>query len=190
MQKLGWLVWKKRIYEKTSSNLNNLKRNVVDIKLSNNNEIKNLKNDLMSNSWNYEFCNDGNNENILWTNIAQKRCFPLSISLVNESKFSFLRICSHSPKKSLMENIIFCAVKVIDIMPNIISKLLCNFIEITLGDGCSPVYLLHIFRAPFPKNTSGRLLLFIWRERSNTSVKTFSFTKLYDKIVFVTVFFD
>lgn len=48
-----------------SSNLNNLKRNVVDIKLSNNNEIENLKNDLMSNSWNYEVCNDGNNENIL-----------------------------------------------------------------------------------------------------------------------------
>ena len=29
-----------------------------------------------------------------------------------------------------------------------------NFIEITLWDGCSPVYLLHIFRTPFPKNTS------------------------------------
>ena len=38
-------------------------------------------------------------------------------------------------------------------------KLLCNFIEITLRHGCSPVNLLHIFRAPFTKNTSGRLLL-------------------------------
>ena len=38
-------------------------------------------------------------------------------------------------------------------------KLLCNFIEITLLHGCSPVNLLHIFRAPFTKNTSGRLLL-------------------------------
>ena len=28
-------------------------------------------------------------------------------------------------------------------------KLLCNFIEITLWHGCSPVNLLHIFRAPF-----------------------------------------
>ena len=34
-----------------------------------------------------------------------------------------------------------------------------NFIEITLQHGCSPVNLLHIFRTPFPKNTSGRLLL-------------------------------
>ena len=38
----------------------------------------------------------------------------------------------------------------------------CDFskvIEIALGHGCSPVNLLHIFRAPSPKNTSGRLLL-------------------------------
>ena len=34
-----------------------------------------------------------------------------------------------------------------------------NFIEIALRHGCSPVYLLRIFRTPFPKNTSGRLLL-------------------------------
>ena len=34
-------------------------------------------------------------------------------------------------------------------------KLLCNFIEITLWHGCSPVYLQHIFRTPFLKNTSG-----------------------------------
>ena len=38
-------------------------------------------------------------------------------------------------------------------------QLLCNFIEITLQHGCSPVNLLHIFRIPFPKNTSGLLLL-------------------------------
>ena len=43
------------------------------------------------------------------------------------------------------------------------TKLLCNFIEITLRHGCSPVYLLHIFRKPFPKNTSGELHLdFLW----------------------------
>ena len=40
-------------------------------------------------------------------------------------------------------------------------ELQSNFIEITLRYGCSPVNLLHIFRTPFPKNTSGRLLLFI-----------------------------
>ena len=38
-------------------------------------------------------------------------------------------------------------------------KLFCNFIEITLQHGSSPVNLLHIFRTPFPKNISGGLLL-------------------------------
>ena len=35
-----------------------------------------------------------------------------------------------------------------------------NFIEIVLRHGCSPVNLQHIFRTPFPKNTSGGLLLY------------------------------
>ena len=38
-------------------------------------------------------------------------------------------------------------------------KLQSNFIEITLRHGCSPVNLLQVFRTPFPKNTSWRLLL-------------------------------
>ena len=37
-------------------------------------------------------------------------------------------------------------------------KLQRNFIEVTLRFGCS-LNLLHIFRTPFAKNTSGRLLL-------------------------------
>ena len=40
-------------------------------------------------------------------------------------------------------------------------KLLCNFIEVALRHGCSPVNVLHIFRTPFPKNTSGWLLLML-----------------------------
>ena len=36
-----------------------------------------------------------------------------------------------------------------------------NFTEIALQHGCSPVHLLHIFRTPFPRNTSGWLLLYI-----------------------------
>ena len=32
-------------------------------------------------------------------------------------------------------------------------------IETTLQHRCSPVNLLHIFRTPFPKNTSGGMLL-------------------------------
>ena len=42
-------------------------------------------------------------------------------------------------------------------------KLLCNFIEITLRHGRSPVNLLHIFRTLFSKNTNGRLLLKLTR---------------------------
>ena len=40
------------------------------------------------------------------------------------------------------------------------NKVASNFIEITLRHGCSPVKLLHIFRTPFTKNISGRLLLY------------------------------
>ena len=40
-----------------------------------------------------------------------------------------------------------------------VRKLLCNFIEITLCHGCSPVNLLHIFRSPFLKEHLRWLLL-------------------------------
>ena len=41
-------------------------------------------------------------------------------------------------------------------------KLLCNFTEIGLRHGCSPINLLCIFRTLIPKNTSGGLLLYIF----------------------------
>ena len=41
----------------------------------------------------------------------------------------------------------------------VLIKLQSNFIEITFRHGCSPVNLLHIFKTPFPKNTSEWLLL-------------------------------
>ena len=40
-------------------------------------------------------------------------------------------------------------------------KLLCNFIEITLHYGHSPVNVLHIFKTNFHKNTYGGLPLYI-----------------------------
>ena len=40
-------------------------------------------------------------------------------------------------------------------------KLFCNFTEIPLRYGYSPVNLLHIFRTSFYKNTYGRLLLLL-----------------------------
>ena len=47
-------------------------------------------------------------------------------------------------------------------------KLLCNFIEIALWHGCSPVNLLNIFRTTFSKNTSGWLLL---KTHTNQSIQ-------------------
>ena len=41
------------------------------------------------------------------------------------------------------------------------NKVASKVIKIALRHGCSPVNLLHIFRTPFPKNTSGRLLLIV-----------------------------
>ena len=38
-------------------------------------------------------------------------------------------------------------------------KLICYFIEIALWHGWSPVNLLYIFGTPFPRKTSGQLLL-------------------------------
>ena len=43
--------------------------------------------------------------------------------------------------------------------------LLCNFIEIRLRHGLVPVNFLHNFRAPFPKNASGGLLLLVSSEK-------------------------
>ena len=45
-----------------------------------------------------------------------------------------------------------------------------SFIETALRHVCSPVNLLHIFRIPFPKNTSGWLLLWIERLTSSTAI--------------------
>ena len=53
-------------------------------------------------------------------------------------------------------------------------KFLCNFIEIALRHGCSPVNLLHIFRTPFPKNTAGWLLVYLTRYPNTMADKGFN----------------
>ena len=58
----------------------------------------------------------------------------------------FLKICSKFKKELPCRSVISI-------------KLQSDFIEIVLRHGCSPVNLLHIFRIPFLKNTSGRLLI-------------------------------
>ena len=59
--------------------------------------------------------------------------------------------------------------------------LLCNFIEITFRHGRSPVNMLHIFRTPFPKNTSSGLRLKL------NFQKLFTISFLFFKKLFITV---
>ena len=77
---------------------------------------------------------------------------------------NFLRFRSSHPDVFLRKGVLKICSKFAGEHPcrSVISiKLQSNFIEITLWHGCSPVNLLHILRTPFPKNTSGRLLLVI-----------------------------
>ena len=50
-------------------------------------------------------------------------------------------------------------------------KFICNFIEMTLRQGCSPENLLHVFRKPFFKNTLGGLLLIFVIDLKNTPLR-------------------
>ena len=70
---------------------------------------------------------------------------------------SVLKICSKFTRKHSSWSVISI-------------NLRSNFIEITLGHGCSTVYLLHVFKTPFPKNTCGGLLLY---KSPLTSKRTF-----------------
>ena len=68
-------------------------------------------------------------------------------------------------------------------------KLQSSFIEITLCHGCSPVNLRHIFRTPFPKNTSGWLLLnLICYMRCFSKIQHLSVTKKKTKYNYKFVF--
>ena len=85
-----------------------------------------------------------------------KRCHFLTIPL------AFLKVRSSHQEGFLGKGILKIYRKFTGEHPcqGVISmKLLSNFLEITLRHRYSPVNLLHIFRTPFPKNTSGRLLL-------------------------------
>ena len=111
------------------------------------------------------------------------RFFPFSSGLLGELYFGrtlfeqlLLTIPSHSchvnsilyykssrPEVFLRKGALKICCKFIEEHPcqSLVSiKLLCNFIKITLRHGYFPVNLQHIFRTPFFKNTSGRLLLY------------------------------
>ena len=76
------------------------------------------------------------------------------------SASDFINRSSH-PEVFLRKGILKICIKFTEHPCQIVisTKLLCNFTEITLRHGFSPVNLLHIFRIPFPKNTSGGLRL-------------------------------
>ena len=77
----------------------------------------------------------------------------------------FLIFCRSSPPEVLLVNgVLKICIKITGEHPyrSVISiNLICNFIEITLRHGCSPVNLLHIFRTHLTKNISGLLLLYL-----------------------------
>ena len=58
-------------------------------------------------------------------------------------------------------------------MPKCDFNKVAKFIKITIGHGCSPVNLRHIFRTSFYKNISGRLLLPILRIARQRILKCF-----------------
>ena len=51
-----------------------------------------------------------------------------------------------------------------------LNKVASNFVGLTLRHGCSPVNLLHLFRTPFLKNTSGQLLLNVVSRNINSDI--------------------
>ena len=53
------------------------------------------------------------------------------------------------------------------------NKVANNFFEITFRHWYSPVNLLHIFRAPFPQNTFGGMLLEKWRNEKVLEITLF-----------------
>ena len=64
----------------------------------------------------------------------------------------------------------------------------CNFnkvaIEIALRHRCSPVNLLHIFRTPFPRKTSGRLLLLLPKAVAQSCFVKKVFLKICSKFTY------
>ena len=76
------------------------------------------------------------------TNETYEKCFSLKEAQVVFLGKGALKICSKFTGEHPFRSVITI-------------KFPCNFIEFKLRHGCSPVNLLHIFRTPFLKNTSG-----------------------------------
>ena len=92
------------------------------------------------------------------THFTNEQC---SIKLIHfsilSSKTSRVKYRSSRPEVSLRKVVLKICSKFTGEHP--CRSAICNFIEIALRHGCSPVNLLHVFEAPFRKNTAGGLLL-------------------------------
>ena len=94
------------------------------------------------------------------------KCYPNQFPLINFSleQFSKNYYKSSHPEVFLVKGVLKISIKFTGEHPcrSVISiKLSCNFIEITLRHGCSPLNLLHIFGTHLNKNTSRWLLLLL-----------------------------
>ena len=58
------------------------------------------------------------------------------------------------------------------------NKVASQLFKIARRHGCSPVNLLHIFRTPFPRNTSGWLLLTVATLRLSSKILLFSVRRI------------
>ena len=96
--------------------------------------------------------------------ISYRQSDKLSPALPKKNFFEYHRYIyinrSSHPEVFLEKDVLKIAANLQNTCRNAISiKSQRNFTEITLRHRCSPVNLLHIFRIPFLKNTSGGLLL-------------------------------
>ena len=94
------------------------------------------------------------------------RCFILTFQISGDSIFisshqsCFIKTQKQPTEVFLLKGVLKICGKFTEECRSVISiKLLCNFIQIALQYGCSPVDFLHIFGTPFSKITSGWLLL-------------------------------
>ena len=85
---------------------------------------------------------------IIMSNLGTYRCISRSSHPEEFYEKSALKLCSKFTGEQPCRSVISI-------------KLFYYFIEITHRDSCFPVNLLHIFRTPFTKSTSGWLLLYL-----------------------------
>ena len=92
-----------------------------------------------------------------WVSFSSQILVPILFILLSQllQIFSYSSCDQKQPSRGVLKK--RCSETMQQIYRRI--PMLCNFIEITVWHGCSPVNLLHISKTPFYRNTSGELLL-------------------------------